>query len=206
MDDPLTSFRSATPADIPAILSMIDAVDDPSLLVGPRYLGGDQRLSKPMPDRDHYRAAFRSPVGPLGYRYNWVIEQGGRVAGFGALVPLLRLEDDLLGPLLPVEVVKARYGDLSTVVDFYLMVVDPALHDARPSIPLVRGCIAEAARMGYRHMVGQRWDRHVRSARFFEKHGGMRPFHRVEARYDETTDDVFTFIDRTLDPDAEVSI
>jgi len=188
MGYPLTSFRPATPADIPAFLEMIRNVDDPSLLVGPCRHDGVGRSASQVPDHDFFNTVLRSPTGPLGYRYTSVIELDDQVAGFGVMVPLERLEGVLLGTVLPVEVAKARYGDLSEVIDFHLMVVDPALHDARPSIPLVHWCLGEARRQGFRHMVGQRWDCHVRSARFFEKHGGMRPFHSVEARIDDETD------------------
>lgn len=197
-----TAFRPAEAADVQVFVSMIDSLDDPALLFGPKYSSADGNFRGWVPGLNDIGAALRSPVGSLGYRYTSVIELDGRVAGFGIMVPLERLEGTLLGPLLPVELALDRYdGDLSTVIDFHLMAVDPALHSRRPSIPLLRWCLAEAARQGYRHMIAQRWDRHLRSARFFEKHGGFRPFHRVEARYDENTWDAFTFIDRRLDDD-----
>lgn len=198
-----STIRPADATDVPIFLDIIDKLDDLALLSGPRHLDGSCGFRQPL-SKDEFGICFRSPAGPLGYRYTSVIELDGRVAGFGVMVPLERLQGVLLGPVLPFEVAKARYGDdLSTVVDLQLFVVDPALHHVRPSIPLVRWCLAEARRQGYRHMLVQRWDRHVRSASFFEKYGGMHPFHAVEARFDDDTLDAFTFIDRRLD-DVEI--
>lgn len=198
------SIRPATSADIACFLEMIGKVDDPTLLIGPRRQDGVGRSASQVPDHDFLSTALRSPTGPLGYRYTSVIELDDRIAGFGVMVPLERLGGVLLGSLLPLDGAIARYGDLSQVIDFHLIVVDPAFHQARPSISLLRWCLADARRQGFRHMVTQHWGRHVRSAGFFEKYGGMRPFHSVDAEVGDGTIDAFTFVDRRLD-DIEIA-
>jgi len=189
-------LRKARRSDVSACLAVIRVADQAALLAGP--FAENVRSMAPGDERT-MAIDLHSPVGHLGYRYAVIAEISGEAAGFAIRQPLSRLRGPMLGPILPEAVAVDRFGDLSKVLDIYMLCVAPAFRADHTALKLLVWCLDEAALQGYRHVMTQMWRRNRAS---FEgaRYCGFRPFHQSEHALADGGRDAFVFVDRPAVP------
>ena len=181
---------------VDAMVAVIDTAGDPALLVGPASGEGEKLAAC---GRQTLAIDLHAPVGHLGYRHTVIAEFSGEVAGFAIRQPLSRLRGPLLGPILPESVAVDRFGDLSKVLDIYMLCVAPAFRAGHTALKLLIWCIEEAVARGYRHVMTQIWRRN-RACFEGALYCGFRPFHESEHVLADGGRDAFVFVDRPATP------
>ncbi|MEM9438886.1 MAG: hypothetical protein AAGA73_00415 [Pseudomonadota bacterium] len=174
------------------------AVDDPALLLGPRYRPSAEQPCPAAVNRHYFEAGFRSPMGHLGYRRASVAEANGEPVGFMICTPLIHLKDELVGSLLPENVVTSRYGEnLSNILNLYLLCISKSHRDYRFSLKLLSYCLSKALDEGYDYVMTQMWVRNQPSYRG-ALYCGFKPLYQMRCRYSDHSVDEYAFVDYDL--------
>lgn len=189
-------IRPAAKAEIPTLVEIVTAVDDPRVLLGP----GVGAVSAP---KLLWRR-FAAPVGDLGYRNCWVAEFGGQLAGFVICVPLDHI-DGLIGKVLPEAVAAARYGvDLGTVLNINLIGVAAPFRRQGLASQLFGWTVEHARERGYRFVMGQAWERNPASLACLRRFG-FEPIYDALFPYPDGGKERFHFLDYDCRAAAEDS-
>ena len=136
------TIRCAKRGDVVHFVDMVMSLDDPTLLLGPRYQDNPDQPHPAEINQYYFSAAFRSPLGQLGYRRTVVAETEGQIAGFIICVPFDLLKDELLGKMLPQSIISEHYGEnLSSVLNLYFLCVDRLHRGHQLPLKLISYCL-----------------------------------------------------------------
>jgi hypothetical protein len=196
VDDSL--IRRAIQANVGAFVDMVMSLDDPAIVIGPRYLNkSSQSHPAPLTQYD-FMAGFRSPFGHLGYRHASVAEADGEVAGFMICVPFDLLKDEINGAILPERTIHDRYGkNTSSVLNLSFLCVKKMHRKQRISLKLVSQCRTNAFEDGYRNIMTQMWKQNEPMCRCAAR-CGFEPLHETACQYSARRFDSFVFVDQAI--------